>query len=92
MLGNSSLQILWISYAPVTIEAAIYYNVIEFEILFLATIFMITYNPVSFIATWIINRFGFRMGVGLGAMISGIFGFLRAIVGPIYILVLITRL
>ena len=55
MLGNISLQILWISYATVTLEAASYYGVHEFEILFLSTIFMITYIPVSFIATWFIN-------------------------------------
>ena len=91
MLGNISLQIMWISYATVTIEAATYYSVGEFEILFLSTIFMITYIPVSFIATWFINRFGFRIGVGLGAMINGVFGFLRVLVGPNYPLVLIVQ-
>ncbi|MBY8979150.1 MAG: MFS transporter [Candidatus Lokiarchaeota archaeon] len=88
MLGNLSLQILWISYATVTLDAAAYYNVNEFEILFLSTIFMITYIPVSFIATWFINKFGFRMGVGLGAIINGVFGFSRALAGPNYLLVL----
>ncbi len=88
MLGNVSLQILWISYATVTLEAAVYYSVGEFEILFLSTIFMITYIPVSFIATWFINKFGFKMGVGLGAIINGVFGFLKALAGPNYLLVL----
>jgi len=88
MLGNVSLQIMWISYATVTLEAATYYGVHEFDILFLSTIFMITYVPVSFVATWFINRFGFRIGVGLGAMINGVFGFLRFFAGPNYFLVL----
>jgi len=88
MLGNASLQILWISYATVTLEAATYYGVHEFNILFLSTIFMITYVPVSFVATWFINRFGFRIGVGLGAMINGVFGFLRFFAGPNYPLIL----
>jgi len=92
MLGNLSLQILWISYATVTLEAALYYNVNEFEILFLSTIFMITYIPVSFVATWFINKFGFRMGVGLGAIINGVFGFLRALAGPNYLLVLLLQI
>ena len=51
----------------------------------------ISYIPVSFIATWFINRFGFRIGVGLGAMINGVFGFLRVLVGPNYPLVLIVQ-
>ncbi|MHA1235244.1 MAG: MFS transporter [Promethearchaeota archaeon] len=88
MLGNISLQIMWISYATVTLEAATYYGVDEFDILFLSTIFMITYVPVSFVATWFINRFGFRIGVGLGAMINGVFGFLRFFAGPNYLLIL----
>jgi len=92
MLGNVSLQVLWISYATVTLEAAAYYSVSESEILFLSTIFMITYIPVSFFATWFINRFGFRIGVGFGAMINGVFGFLRALAGPNYVLVLIIQL
>lgn len=92
MLGNVSLQILWISYATVTLEAATYYNVGEFEILFLSTIFMIVYIPVSFLATWFINKFGFRAGVGLGAMINGIFGFLRVLAGPNYVLVLFIQI
>jgi len=92
MLGNISLQIMWISYATVTLEAAIFYAVGEFEILFLSTIFMITYIPVSFFATWFINKFGFRIGVGLGAMINGVFGFLRVLVGPNYPLVLIVQI
>jgi nitrate/nitrite transporter NarK len=88
MLGNLSLQVMWISYATVTLEAAVYYGVHEFEIVFLTTIFLITYIPISFIATWFINRFGFRVGVGIGAMINGVFGFLRALAGPNYFLVL----
>jgi len=92
MLGNLSLQILWISYATVTLEAAAYYNVGESEILFLSTIFMITYIPVSFLATWFINRFGFRIGVGLGAMVNGVFGFLRVLAGPNYLLVLFIQI
>jgi len=92
MLGNLALQILWISYATVTLEAATYYNVSEFEILFLSTIFMIIYIPISFIATWFINRFGFRIGVGLGAIINGVFGFLRVLAGPNYFLVLFIQI
>ncbi len=89
MLVNISTQILWISYAPVTLDAVAYYNVSELEILFMSTIYMIIYIPVSFIASWFINKYGFRVGVGLGAIINGVFGFLRYVAGPNYILVLI---
>ena len=88
MLLNICSQILWISYATVTLEATTYYNVSEFEILFLSTIFMIVYIPVTFITNWFINRFGFKIGVGFGALLNGVFGFLRFLVGPNYLLIL----
>ncbi|MFW9952435.1 MAG: MFS transporter, partial [Candidatus Thorarchaeota archaeon] len=92
MLNNIALQILWISYATVTLEAAAYYGVGEFDILFLSTIFMIVYIPVSFFATWFINKFGFKIGVGLGAILNGVFGFSRVLAGPNYPLVLFIKI
>ncbi|MBY9016716.1 MAG: MFS transporter [Candidatus Lokiarchaeota archaeon] len=89
MLVNIFSQILWISYATVTLEATTYYNVSEFEILFLSTIFMIAYIPVTFITSWFINKYGFRIGVGFGALLNGVFGFLRFLAGPNYLLILL---
>jgi len=85
MLVNISAQILWISYAPVTLDSVAYYSVNEFEILFMSTVIMIVYIPVSFIASWFVNRYGFRIGVGIGALMNGAFGFLRFTVGSNYI-------
>ena len=89
MLVNICSQILWISYATVTLKATSYYNVSEFEILFLSTIFMIVYIPVTFIASLFINKYGFRIGVGFGALLNGAFGFLRFLAGPNYLLILL---
>ncbi|MHA1669519.1 MAG: MFS transporter [Promethearchaeota archaeon] len=88
MLVNISSQILWISYGPITSRAVVYYDVSESEILFLSTIFMIIYIPVTFITSWFINKYGFKIGVGLGAVINGVFGFLRFFAGPNYYLIL----
>lgn len=88
MLVNMSSQILWITYSPVTSGAMAYYNVGESEILFLSTIFMIIYIPISFITSWFINKYGFKIGVGLGAIINGVFGFLRFFAGPNYYVIL----
>ena len=88
MLVNISSQILWISYGPVTSTAVAYYSVSESEILFLSTIFMIVYIPATFITSWFTNRYGFKIGVGLGAVINGVFGFLRFFAGPNYFLIL----
>ena len=89
MLVNISLQILWISYAAVTIEAATYYGVTDFEILLLSLVFMIAYIPVTFLAIWLINKFGFRIGASIGALLGGVFGLLRFFAGTNYMLILI---
>jgi len=89
MFVNITVQILWVSYATVTSVAVAYYNVEEIMIFLLAAIFMIVYIPVTFLSSWIIDKYDFKVGAGIGAMFQGIFGFLRFIAGPNFMLVLI---
>lgn len=79
MFINLTLQILWICFAPVTGPAAQFYHVTDFEIGLLAMIFMFIYIPVAIPAAWAIDTFGFRKGVGFGAVLLGVFGLLRGL-------------
>ncbi len=92
MFVNITLQILWISFASITIEAATFYSVAELEILLLSLVFMIAYIPVTFLASWIIDKYDFRIGAGIGAILAGIFGFLRFFAGSDYTLLLIFQI
>ncbi len=47
MFINLTIQILWISYAPITGIAAKYYGVTDLQIGFLAMTFMIAFIPLS---------------------------------------------
>lgn len=89
MFINLTLQMLWITYASVTVEAANYYNVAEFDILLLAMVFMVVYIPVTFIASWVIDTHDFKVGAGTGALLAGVFGFLRFFTFGNYSLILI---
>jgi MFS family permease len=89
MFANITMQILWISYAAVTKEAMDYYAVEEFLILLLSMIFMVVYIPVTFLSSWLVEKIDFRWGAGIGALLGGIFGFLRFIAGKDYSLLLI---
>ncbi|MFX1445188.1 MAG: MFS transporter, partial [Promethearchaeota archaeon] len=86
MFANMTVQILWISYASVTTYATAFYGVDEIEIFLLSAIFMIVYIPVTFLASWSIEKYDFKVGAGIGAMLAGIFGFLRFLAGPSFIL------
>jgi len=92
MFANITMQILWISFATVTLEATAFYGVEEFDILLLSMIFMIVYIPVTFLASWVISKYGLRIGAGIGALLGGIFGLLRFFTGGDYTLVLIFQL
>lgn len=85
---NLTIQILWITYAPITGVAASFYGVTDLQIGFLAMSFMIAFIPLSIPVSWIIDTYGFRLAVSIGAILMGIFGILRGFAGDNYSLVL----
>jgi MFS family permease len=85
-------QLLWITFAPITINAAGYYGVSDLKIGILSMSFMIVYIIVSIPASWIIDTYGFRIAVGIGAALTGIFGMTRGLLASNYNLVLLSQI
>jgi len=92
MFINLTIQILWISYAPITGLAADFYGVTDFKVGLLAMTFMIVFIPLSIPVSWAIDTIGFRRAVSLGAVLMGVFGVLRGLAGDNYNLVLISTI
>ena len=92
MLAIIMNQLLWITFAPITGEAAAYYNVSDLSIGLLSMSFMIVYIIVSIPASWTIDNYGIRVGVGIGAVLTGVFGLMRGFVAGDYTLVLIAQI
>lgn len=92
MFINLTIQILWISYAPITGLAAEFYGVTDFKVGLLAMTFMIVFIPLSVPVSWAIDTIGFRRAVSLGAVLMGVFGVLRGLAGDNYNLVLISTI
>ena len=88
MLVNITIQILWISYTPIMGPAAKFYGVTDLKIGLLSMSFMIAFIPLSIPVSWVIDTYGFRLAVGIGAVMMGIFGILRGMAGTNYTLVL----
>jgi MFS family permease len=88
MLVNLTIQMLWIAYAPITGPAAKFYGVTDLEIGLLAMAFMLAFIPLSIPVSWVIDTFGFRAAVSIGAVLMGVFGLLRGFVGADYWLAL----
>jgi MFS family permease len=85
-------QLLWISFAPITAEAAQYYQVSDLSIGLLSLSFMAVYVLVSIPASWVIDTYGVRLGVGIGAALTGLFGLMRGLSASSYTLVLIAQI
>jgi MFS family permease len=92
MFINLTIQILWISYAPISGLAASFYGVTDLQIGLLAMSFMIVFIPLSMPVSWVIDTFGFRKAVSAGAILMGIFGLLRGLAGNNYSLVLLSTI
>ena len=84
-------QLLWITFAPITAEAVQYYHVTDLQIGMLSMCFMIVFIIVSIPASWIIDTWGIRVGVGIGAVLTGAFGLMRGFAGTNYTILLIAQ-
>ena len=92
MIAIAVNQIMWITFAPITRDAALFYGVSDLQIGILSMSFMIVYLIVSIPASWIIDTYGIRAGVGTGVILTGVFGILRGLFSSDYELLLIFQI
>jgi cyanate permease len=85
-------QMLWITFAPITSDATVYYGVSDIWIGILSMCFMLVFIVVSIPASWIIDKYGIRVGVGIGAAFTGVFGLLRGFVTTDFELLLMAQI
>lgn len=91
-LLNAFMQLQWITFAPITSEAVVFYNVPAIQIDLLSLIFMIVYIFVSIPASYVIDTWGIRIGIGIGAVLLGVFGFMKGFCGSSYTMVVIAQI
>jgi len=89
---NLLMQLHWINFAPITGDAAEYYGVTVLQIGMLSIIFMFVYLVLSIPASYVVDRFGIHIGVGIGAAITGIFGLVKGFCAEGYTMILISQI
>ena len=78
MFNNITIQILWISYAPIITPAAKFYGATDTQIgLLPITSWLIAYTVLSLPVSWAIDTYGFHITVGFGAIMMAVFGIWR---------------
>jgi len=85
-------QVLWITFAPVTSAAAEFYRTSDLMIGLLSMSFMIVYIIMVLPSAWAIDTWGFRKAVGLGAILTAVFGLTRGIFASNFTLVFVSQI
>ncbi len=72
-------QVIWITFAAITPKAMTFYGQSKNAIFWLSLVFMIVYLPMNIPAAKALDKFGLKWGVGIGVVLTGVFGILRAV-------------
>jgi MFS family permease len=72
-------QVLWITFAPITSAAAQFYHTTDLMIGLLSMSFMVVYILLVLPSAWVIDTWGFRTAVGIGAVLTAVFALTRGI-------------
>ncbi len=92
MLAIAANQLLWITFAPITGAAAQFYGVSDLAIGLLSLVFMLVFIVVSIPASWILDTYGIRVGVGIGVALTAAFGLMRGLLADSYTWVLVAQI
>ena len=71
-------EMMWLTFSPIASVIAEHYGVSGFAVDMLATSYMLMFIVFCFPAAYVIDRFGFRRSLVIGALLTGVFGFTRA--------------
>ncbi len=72
-------QVLWITFAPITGAAAKAFGQSDLMIGLLSMVFMVVYVLIVIPSAWVIDTLGFKTAVGIGAVLTGVFGLARGL-------------
>ena len=73
-----STEMVWLTFSPIASVIAEHYGVSGFAVDMLATSYMLMFIVFCFPAAYVIDRFGFRRSLVIGALLTGVFAFTRA--------------
>ena len=85
-------QLLWITFAPITGAAAQFYHTTDLVIGLLSMGFMAVYIVLVIPSAWLIDTYGFRTAVGIGAVFTALFALTRGLFASSFPLVFASQI
>lgn len=84
-------EMFWLTLAPISSMAEDFYQVGSMEISMFTSSYMIMYIIFALPASWVIDRFGYRNSLIIGALITAVFGILRYLFAEDFTVVIICQ-
>jgi len=96
MLISAVVQIQWLAHAAVARPAEVFYEgqfdpSSFFNIDFLAMVYMLVYLVMSFPASYMIDTYGIRVGISIGAVLAGVAGLMKGLFADSFTAVVIAQ-
>jgi hypothetical protein len=85
------ISMQWLTFAPIAREARVVYNATAFQIDLLSMIYIVGFLLMCAPASFIIDKHGLKIGVGIGALFSGVFGLMKGIFPESYMVMAISQ-
>jgi MFS family permease len=92
MLISLVVQIQWLTLAPIRSAAMVYYGVSGRQIDFLSLSYMFIFLALCIPASYIIDTYGIRKGLGIGGAIAGVSGLVKGLAGGNFTVVLVCQI
>jgi MFS family permease len=91
-LVTAVIEIQWLTFAPVAREARTFYNVSALQIDFLSLLFLGVFVVACIPASFVLDTYGIRIGIGIGAVLTGVFGLFKGFFGDSYTMVVLAQI
>lgn len=85
------IEIQWLTFAPVASAARAYYKATALQIDLLSMLYMIVFIVFCIPASYVIDTYGLKKGLWIGAVLTGIFGLMKGVFASDYVMVLIAQ-
>ncbi len=86
-----STEMLWLSLAPISSIAEKFYGVSSMSVTLFSMSYMIMFIIFSIPASWVVDKFGYRYSLIIGASITAVFAIIQAIFAHNFTIVLIAQ-
>ncbi|MCQ4636553.1 MFS transporter [Anaerovorax odorimutans] len=84
-------EMMWLTFSPISSIAEKFYGVSSLAVTMLATSYMLMFIVFCIPAAYVIDRFGFRASLWIGALLTGIFGLTRGLLADSFTAVIVSQ-